>query len=140
MSRVSSFFDVLSKAVPAPVALLDDGIGCKYATAVYEQFTSGEPQLWFTSISPDVQSFVISDFLPGHLDEPMTLDLLAFASPASTPTPVPAATTGSDDPELTASATVMDQERIAPRDKAIIAGTIVPVVSLILLAALVIWW
>lgn len=139
VSRVSSFFDVLSKAVPAPVALLDDGIGGKYATAIYDQFTSGEPPSWFTSLSPDVQSFVILDFLPGHLDEPMTLDLLAFASPASTPTPVPAATTRIDDPEPTASPTIMDQERIASRDKAIIAGTTIPVVSLILLAAFVIW-
>lgn len=138
VSRRSSYLNVLSNAVPAAVALLDDDYGHKYATAIYDQFTSGEPPHWFTSLSKDAQSFVILDFLPDHLDEPMTLDLLAFASPASTPTFVPATTTRSLDPELTASMAVMEEENITSRNKAII-GTVIPVVSLILLAAFGIW-
>lgn len=139
MSRKSSYLDILSKAVPAPVALLDDDYGYNYATAIYNQLTSGEAPPWFVSLSPEIQSFVVLDFLPGRLDQPMTFDLLALASPASTPTPVPAATTRNSVPEVTGSATIPDEEQVTSRDKAIIAGTIIPTVSLILLVAIGIW-
>lgn len=125
---------VLEEAVPAAVLIMTDYLDEAFATAVYSQFTSGTAPPWFKAMPTDVQSFVALDFLPKKLkDEPMTLDMLALASPAARPTSTPASTSTS-----TPSATNDDH---SPRvNVAVITGVVVPVISLALIFSFAIWF
>lgn len=129
---------VLSSALPAAIALLASK---KYdvATAVYSQFTSGIPPPWFTSMPSNVQSYVVLNWLPSYLAEPMTIDILAMAnpSPVATPTPGPAATsqpTATREPKYRNQLTSSQK-----REGTIVAATIVPTVALVAIAILI-WY
>lgn len=120
--------------MPAAVMILSDGNGAGFATAVYNQFASGTAPPWFKSMPTDVQSFVVLDYLPNNLDEPMTLDILALASPAARPTATTEPTAASKPTLSTPSATPDESgpdPSHSPRTKvAVITGTVVSVISL----------
>jgi hypothetical protein len=124
--------------VPAAVLILTGGGERVFATAVYEQFTPGTAPPWFEAMPTDVQSFVVLDYLPNLLAEPMTLDMLALASPAARPTATtePTAVSTSMQP---AASTESVHDHASRIDAAIVAGTIVPVVCVALVLGFAIW-
>lgn len=134
---------VLGEHVPAAVLLLSDSYAA-FATAVYEQFTSGTAPPWFGAMPTDVQSFVVLDYLPNNLDEPMTLDILALASPAARPTATAEPTTASS-PTLSTPSATSDKSGLddspSPRiNVAVMTGIIVAVISLVLILSFAIWF
>lgn len=128
--------DILLSAVPAQIAILNVP-GTLYdrrariASAVYDQFTSGSAPPWFTAMPKDAQSYVVQDFLPNNLEDPMTLDILALASPISTATPAPGPT---------ATPSAEPAHGMNSKEKAVVAGTVVPVISIGAAMAFVIWF
>jgi hypothetical protein len=124
--------------VPAVVLILTGGGERVFATAMYEQFTSGTAPPWFEAMPTDVQSFVILDHLPGWLTEPMTLDMLALASLAARP----AATAESTATSTSMPSTTYTESRdnhASGINVAMVAGTIVPVTCLALILGFAIW-
>jgi hypothetical protein len=109
--------------VPAALLIFTSGGDRVFATAVYEQFTSGTAPPWFAAMPTDVQSFVVLDYLPNLLAGPMTLDMLALASPAARPTATtePTAASTSMQPAASTESVHNHASRI---DVAIVAGTI----------------
>lgn len=149
LSQKSTFESLVSNAVPAAVGMLDGDYGYHgtYATAIYAQFTSGTAPPWFTALPAEVQSYLVLEFLPHWLGEPMTIDMLALASPAARPASVPATTTVASSaltPTQTSiptqTQTVVSNKGETPgKNRAIIAGTVIPIASLILLTSLALW-
>lgn len=133
--------DSLSAVLPANIAVLNSNTRL-FANAVYSQFTSGIAPSWFTQLPPDTQSYVVRDFLPNNLDQPMSLDLLALASPAAKPTLRPTATAT---PESTVSVIRSPSAIVSPsavsdhrdhRKLAIVLGVILPITMVALLTSL----
>ncbi|KAM0720626.1 hypothetical protein Q7P37_004763 [Cladosporium fusiforme] len=123
VSQEWSYMNALTSALPVPIAIFSTQTSL-LATAVFNEFSSGSAPAWFTDMPRDVQSYIVQDFLPNYLQEPMTLDILALAKPGSTATPVPAPTL----------APVAEYTQIAhgmsSKDKVVVAGTVIPVVSI----------
>jgi len=122
------YMSILNENVPAAVQILTNGQSADFATAVYRQFTSGTAPPWFRSMPTDVQSFVVLDYLPNLLSEPMTLDLLA--SPAARPTST-TGPTGTAGPTATIKLTPSSMDRSSKRGT-IIAAILIPLFILAL--------
>jgi hypothetical protein len=120
------------------VLILTSGDSRDFATAVYRQFTSGTAPPWFQAMPTEVQSFVVLDYLPNLLTEPMTLDMLALASPAARPTATtePTATSTS---MPSATYTESTHDHASRNNVAMVTGTVVPVVCLALIFGFAIW-
>lgn len=132
-----SYLDILTSALPAPVRLLGSTDSLALATAVYSQFSSGTPPSWFTAMPSKAQSYVILEWLPNNMQQPMTIDMLALASPVATPTPGPTATsqpTATKEPKYRNQLTSSQK-----REGTIVAATIVPAVALVAIAILI-WY
>jgi hypothetical protein len=130
--------DILEEHVPAAVLILTGGVERDFASAVYKQFTSGTAPPWFEAMPTDVQSFVVLDYLPNILNEPMTLDMLALASPAARPaaTAESTATSTSMPPTTYTESTHDHASRI---DVAMVVGTVIPVTCLALILGFALW-
>jgi hypothetical protein len=118
--------------------ILTGGIERDFASAVYKQSTSGTAPPWFEAMPTDVQSFVVLDYLPNILNEPMTLDMLALASPAARPaaTAESTATSTSMPPTTYTESTHDHASRI---DVAMVVGTVIPVTCLALILGFALW-
>jgi hypothetical protein len=130
---------VLESHVPAVVLILTGGGERVFATAVYEQFTSGTAPPWFEAMPTDVQSFVILDYLPVWLNEPMTLDMFALASPAARPAATAESTATSTSVPSTIYAESGD-DHASGINVAMVAGTVVPLTCLALILGFAIWF
>lgn len=141
----------LSQVLPAAVyALRDDYDGDgPFATAMYNQWTSGIAPDWFGSIQPSAQSFLLYDNFPNNLEEPMTLALSRSASPAAVPTsgssstaaPSTFSTSVSASSAMASSTPVMEPIITAShsRTTAIATGTVIPIVALGILGSVILW-
>jgi hypothetical protein len=78
---------VLTEHLPAAVLILAHDGNPGFASAMYKQFISGTAPPWFQAMPTAARSFVVLDYLPNWLSEPMTLDIQQMlASPAARPT------------------------------------------------------
>ncbi|GAB7329877.1 hypothetical protein MBLNU13_g01588t2 [Cladosporium sp. NU13] len=113
------YMSFLNEHVPAAVQILTNGGSSDFATAVYRQFTSGTAPSWFQAMPTDVQSYVVLDYLPNWLNEPMALDWLALASPAARPT-------GTTGPTATIKLTPVALNQASSRRGTVIAAILIP--------------
>jgi hypothetical protein len=89
ISQSWHYMSILTEHLPAAVLILTNGRGVDFTTAVYRQFTSETARPWFKAMPTEAQGFVLLDYLPNWLSEPMTLDaqqLATVARPAARPT------------------------------------------------------
>jgi len=122
---------ILTERVPATVQNLTSGGDADFATAMYRQFTSGTAPPWFQAMPTDAQSFVVLDYLPNWLSEPMALEVLAVASPASRPT----STTGPTDtivPTVILKPTPSTMNQTSSKRGTIVAVILIPLFILAL--------
>lgn len=133
MSQEWSYMDEMLSAIPAPIAIIHEMR--QFATAVYEEFTSGSAPPWFTKMPREVRSFVVQDFLPVYVQVQMTLDIAALAKPGSTATPMPGPTAAPSPSGLTRVA-----DKMSSREKAVVAGTVVPVIVIGIAIVFAIWF
>jgi hypothetical protein len=136
---------VLTEHLPAAVQILTDGGSPDFASAVYQQFTSGTAPPWFQAMPTDAQSYVVLDFLPNWLREPMTLDWLALASPAARPTTTPGPTsvtgpTGTTRPTLIPMPTVSATNQTSSRRDVVVVAILIPLVALAIALGFAIWF
>jgi len=130
---------VLTENLPAAVQILKSGSDRDFATAVYNQFTSGTAPPWFRAMPTDVQSFVVLDYLPYWLSVPMTIDMLALASPAARPTGTtsPTDTTG---PTATFKPMPTTTNRTSSKKDIVVVAILVPLVILAVAIGFAIWF
>ena len=122
---------VLNEHIPAAVQILTNGGYPAFATAVYRQFTSGTAPPWFQAMPTDVQSYVVLDYLPNWLSEPMTLDWLALASPAARPTS-PTGPTDTVVPTVLFKPTPSAMNQTSSKRGTIVAAVLIPLFILAL--------
>jgi hypothetical protein len=111
------YMSVLTGHVPASVQILTDAGSADFATAVYRQFTSGTAPSWFRAMPTHVQSFVVLDYLPNWLNEPMAIDMLALASPTPAARPTGTTPTGTAGPTSTTGRITISTSTPPARDK-----------------------
>jgi hypothetical protein len=130
---------VLTEHLPAAVLILAHDASEEFATGMYRQFTSGTAPSWFQAMPTDVQSFVVLDYLPNWLNEPMTIDMLALASPAARPT---AATgpTGTTRPTPTFKPMPPEMDKTSSKKDVVVVAILVPLVILAVAVGLAIWF
>lgn len=122
---------MITSAAPVQIAILNGQV-TPFVSAIDEDLATGDIPAWYTGMPSDVRSFLVHDLLPNLLGKPMSLDLLALDNVGETSEPMPASTAISPEPTLTAHG-------MASRDKAIVAGTVIPVVVIGLAVAFGIW-
>lgn len=120
---------VLTEHLPAAVQILKSGSDADFATAVYNQFTSGTAPPWFQAMPMDVQSFVVLDYLPNWLGVPMTIDLLASPAARLTATTEPTGTTG---PAATNKSIPSVMNQTSSKRGTIVAAIVIPLFILAL--------
>lgn len=120
---------VLTEHLPAAVQILKGGSDADFATAVYNQFTSGTAPPWFKAMPTDVQSFVVLDYLPNWLSVPMTVDLLA--SPVARPTGT-TGPTATPIPTVTSRPTVSAKDQASPKSGTIVIAILIPLLIIAL--------
>jgi hypothetical protein len=129
----------LTENLPAAVQILSKGGSADFATAVYKQFTSGTAPSWFQVMPTDVQSYVVLDYLPNWLSEPMTLDWLALASPAARPTSTPGPTSIAA-PTVTIKPTPSAIDRTSFKKDVVVVAILIPLVALAIALGFAIWF
>jgi hypothetical protein len=137
---------VLTGHVPASVQILTDAGSADFATAVYRQFTSGTAPSWFRAMPTHVQSFVVLDYLPNWLNEPMAIDMLALASPTPAARPTGTTPTGTAGPTSTTGRITISTSTPPARDKTsskkdvVVVAILVPLVILAVAIGFAIWF
>lgn len=126
------YMSIMNEHLPAAILMLKNQ-GAVFATAVYSQFTSGTAPSWFEAMPTDAQSFVLLDYLPNWMSEPMTLDLLAMASPASRPT-------GTAEPTTTSSFEPVPERASTKKAPILFAAIFVPMISLAFALGFAVWF